>query len=62
MEAPRLVIDDVIKLEKKAMKKRVAYMEFFMHAQEKQMKAAELARKKKKEEENAAKKKPKRVS
>lgn len=56
MEAPRLVIDDVIKLEKKAMKKRVAIFEFFLVKQEKAKAAAAKERKRRKREEAAAQK------
>ena len=45
MEAPRLVIDDVIKLEKQAMAKKTRYLEFFMNKQKQEMKARNRAKK-----------------
>ena len=55
IEAPRLVIDDVIKLERQAMKKKVAYIEFFMDRAQRQQKQGLAARKKaqKKKEEGS---------
>ena len=58
MEAPRLVIDDVIKLERQAMKKKIRYLEYFLDKQEKNAKKVKSARRKaareaKKEKEEA---------
>ena len=51
MEAPRLIIDDVIQLEKKAMKRRVAILEFFVTKQERALAKARKERLERKREE-----------
>ena len=53
MEAPRLVIDDVIKLERQAMKRKIAYIEFFMHRSKEKNKKRAPPKKKAEERQEA---------
>ena len=46
-EAPRLVIDEVIKLERKAMRKRMRYLVYFTSKQERELERRERAKKRK---------------
>jgi hypothetical protein len=50
-EGPMLVLDDVIRLERKAMKKKMKYLDYFTREGDKQLKAKADARKKKKADE-----------
>ena len=51
IEAPHLVLEDVIKLEKQAMRKKIRYLEFFTHKAAEQKEKQEAARRGKREEE-----------
>ena len=50
LEAPQLVIDDVIKLEKRAMRKKVRYLEYFTHKSQREQEEREAQRLKQKAE------------
>ena len=51
IEAPHLVLEDVIKLEKQAMRKKIRYLEFFTHKAAEQKEKQEAARRGKRAEE-----------